>query len=251
MIKHYLKVAIRNLLKYKVQTVVSILGLAMGFVCFALSLYWIHYEITYDGFRQDVDRMYMVRTNDEYAEGKISSRVPYSLADYLTEHFPEIEVAAPFHINSERISVNDNYQDVMFSSADSAWMQLMDIQIIKGNRNFMLPEDNAEIAITEEMAKKWFGTEDPLGREVKMWRRAKKICAVVRAENTHTCFPFELIGNPELGRTWWYITWNMLIKIKPDTKVEELEAKINASLPHELKQVTQTRKTGIERIYLN
>ena len=77
MIKHYLKVAIRNLLKYKVQTVVSILGLAMGFVCFALSLYWIHYEITYDGFRQDVDRMYMVRTNDEYAEGKISSRVPY------------------------------------------------------------------------------------------------------------------------------------------------------------------------------
>lgn len=250
MIKHYLKVAIRNLLKYKVQTVVSILGLAMGFVCFALSLYWIHYETTYDGFRQDVDRMYMVRTNDEYAEGKISSRIPYSLADYLTEHFPEIEVAAPFHINSERISVNDNYQDVMFSSADSAWMQLMDIQIIKGNRNFMLPEDNAEIAITEEMAKKWFGTEDPLGREVKMWRRAKKICAVVRAENTHTCFPFELIGNPELGRTWWYITWNMLVKIKPDTKVEELEAKINASLPHELKQVTQTRKTGIERIYL-
>ena len=48
MIKHYLKVAIRNLLKYKVQTVVSILGLAMGFVCFALSLYWIHYETTYD-----------------------------------------------------------------------------------------------------------------------------------------------------------------------------------------------------------
>lgn len=250
MIKHYLKVAARNLLKYKVQSVVSILGLAMGFVCFALSLYWIHYETTYDDFRQDVDRIYMIRTNDEHAEGKIASRVPYSLADYLTEHFPEIEVAAPFHINSERISVNDKYQDVMFSSADSAWMQLMDIQIIKGNRNFMLPKDNAEIAITEETAKKWFGIENPLGREVKMWRRAKKICAVVRAENMHTCFPFELIGNPELGRTWWYITWNILVKVKPDTKVEELEAKINANLPHELKQVTQTRRTGIERIYL-
>lgn len=250
MIVHYLKVAIRNLLKYKVQSVVSILGLAVGFVCFSLSLYWIHYEMTYDHYRPDVDRIYMVRTNDEYAEGKISARVPYSLAAYLTQHFPDIEIAAPFHLISERVSLNDKYQDAIFSSADSAWMNLMDIRIIKGNRNFMLPEDNAEIAITEKAAKKWFGTEDPLGKEVKMFRRTKKICAVVRAEDIHTCFPFELIGNPELGRTWWYITWNMLIKVKPDVNIEELESKINANLPAELKQVTSTRKTGIERIVL-
>lgn len=250
MIEHYLKVAIRNLLKYKVQSVVSILGLAVGFVCFSLSLYWIHYEMTYDHYRPDVDRINMVRTNDEYAEGKISARVPYSLAAYLTQHFPDIEIAAPFHLISERVSLNDKYQDAIFSSADSAWMNLMDIRIIKGNRNFMLPEDNAEIAITEKAAKKWFGTEDPLGKEVKMSRRTKKICAVVRAENIHTCFPFELIGNPELGRTWWYITWNMLIKVKPDVNIEELESKINANLPAELKQVTSTRKTGIERIVL-
>lgn len=250
MIVHYLKIAIRNLLKYKVQSVVSILGLAVGFVCFSLSLYWIHYEMTYDHYRPDVDRIYMVRTNDEYAEGKISARVPYSLAAYLTQHFPDIEIAAPFHLISERVSLNDKYQDAIFSSADSAWMNLMDIRIIKGNRNFMLPKDNAEIAITEKAAKKWFGTEDPLGKEVKMFRRTKKICAVVRAENIHTCFPFELIGNPELGRTWWYITWNMLIKVKPDVNIEELESKINANLPAELKQVTSTRKTGIERIVL-
>lgn len=250
MIVHYLKVAIRNLLKYKVQSVVSILGLAVGFVCFSLSLYWIHYEMTYDHYRPDVDRIYMVRTNDEYAEGKISARVPYSLAAYLTQHFPDIEIATPFHLISERVSLNDKYQDAIFSSADSAWMNLMDIRIIKGNRNFMLPEDNAEIAITEKAAKKWFGTEDPLGKEVKMFRRTKKICAVVRAEDIHTCFPFELIGNPELGRTWWYITWNMLIKVKPDVNIEELESKINANLPAELKQVTSTRKTGIERIVL-
>lgn len=250
MIEHYLKVAIRNLLKYKVQSAVSILGLAVGFVCFSLSLYWIHYETTYDHFRQDADRIYIVRTNDEYAEGKISARVPYSLADYLTQHFPDIEVAAPFHLISERVSINDKYQDAVFSSADRAWMNLMDIQIIKGNRNFMLPEGNTEIAITEEAAKKWFGMENPLGKEIKMSRQTKKICAIVRAENTHTCFPFELIGNPELGRTWWYITWNMLIKVKPDTNIEELETNINANLPAELKQVTSTRKTGIERIIL-
>lgn len=250
MIKHCLKIAIRNLVKYKVQSAVSILGLAVGFVCFSLSLYWIHYEMTYDHFRQDADRIYMVRTNDEYTEGKISSRVPYSLAAYLAQHFPDIAVAAPFHLISERISVNDKYQDAVFSSADSAWMNLMDIRIIKGNRNFMLPKDNAEIAITEEAAKKWFRTEDPIGKEVKMLRRTKKICAIVQAENRHTNFPFDFIGNPELGKTWWYITWSILIKVKPDTDIEELESKINANLPAELKQVTSIRKTGIERIIL-
>ena len=250
MIKHCLKIAIRNLVKYKVQSAISILGLAVGFVCFSLSLYWIHYEMTYDHFRQDADRIYMVRTNDEYTEGKISTRVPYSLAAYLAQHFPDIAVAAPFHLISERISVNDKYQDAVFSSADSAWMNLMDIRIIKGNRNFMLPKDNAEIAITEEAAKKWFRTEDPIGKEVKMLRRTKKICAIVQAENRHTNFPFDFIGNPELGKTWWYITWNILIKVKPDTDIEELESKINANLPAELKQVTLTRKTGIERIIL-
>lgn len=250
MIKHCLKIAIRNLVKYKVQSAVSILGLAVGFVCFSLSLYWIHYEMTYDHFRQDADRIYMVRTNDEYTEGKISTRVPYSLAAYLAQHFPDIAVAAPFHLISERISVNDKYQDAVFSSADSAWMNLMDVRIIKGNRNFMLPKDNAEIAITEEAAKKWFRTEDPIGKEVKMLRRTKKICAIVQAENRHTNFPFDFIGNPELGKTWWYITWSILIKVKPDTDIEELESKINANLPAELKQVTLTRKTGIERIIL-
>ena len=250
MIKHCLKIAIRNLVKYKVQSAISILGLAVGFVCFSLSLYWIHYEMTYDHFRQDADRIYMVCTNDEYTEGKISTRVPYSLAAYLAQHFPDIAVAAPFHLISERISVNDKYQDAVFSSADSAWMNLMDIRIIKGNRNFMLPKDNAEIAITEEAAKKWFRTEDPIGKEVKMLRHTKKICAIVRAENRHTNFPFDFIGNPELGKTWWYITWNILIKVKPDTDIEELESKINANLPAELKQVTLTRKTGIERIIL-
>ena len=78
----------------------------------------------------------------------------------------------------------------------------------------------------------------------------KKFCAIVQAENRHTNFPFDFIGNPELGKTWWYITWNILIKVKPDTDIEELESKINANLPAELKQVTLTRKTGIERIIL-
>ena len=116
----------------------------------------------------------------------------------------------PFHLISERISVNDNKM-LFFSSADSAWMNLMDIRIIKGNCvTFYALKDNAEIAITEEAAK-MVQNGRPDRKEVKMLRHTKKICAIVRAENRHTTFDF--IGNPELGKTWWYITWNILIKV--------------------------------------
>ena len=58
MITHYLTVAIRNLLKYKTQSIVSILGLAIGFVCFALSAFWIEYESTYDATKILLQRLY-------------------------------------------------------------------------------------------------------------------------------------------------------------------------------------------------
>ena len=52
MITHCLKVAFRNLVKYKTQTLISIIGLSVGFTCFALSVLWIRYEMTYDNFHE-------------------------------------------------------------------------------------------------------------------------------------------------------------------------------------------------------
>ena len=59
MITHYLKVAFRNLVKYKTQTLISIIGLSVGFTCFALSVLWIRYEMTYDNFHEGADRIYL------------------------------------------------------------------------------------------------------------------------------------------------------------------------------------------------
>ena len=107
MIQHYLKVAIRNLLKYKVQTGISMLGLAAGFICFVLSAFWIHYERTYDQFRKDADRLYLVRVNDGFAEGRITWRVPVPLGAYLQEHFPEIESFAHFSSYEYRVNISN------------------------------------------------------------------------------------------------------------------------------------------------
>lgn len=249
MITHDLKVAIRNLLKYKVQTGISMLGLAAGFVCFVLSTFWIHYEMTYDQFRKDADRLYLVRVNDGYAEGRITWRVPVPLGAYLQEHFPEIESFAPFTTYEYRVKVEGRYEKAILSSADSAWVQMMDVQLVDGNRNFM-QQRSKEVAITEETARAWFGSENPLGKELEIRTGDKRtIGAVVRVNNRHTNFPITLMGARN-GRTWWYQSWKMLVKVKEGTDIPALEAKISENLPYELIHPSETRNTGIERLYL-
>ena len=249
MIQHYLKVAIRNLLKYKVQTGISMLGLAAGFICFVLSAFWIHYEMTYDQFRKDADRLYLVRVNDGFAEGRITWRVPVPLGAYLQEHFPEIESFAPFTTYEYRVKVEGRYEKAILSSADSAWVQMMDVQLVDGNRNFM-QQRSKEVAITEETARAWFGSENPLGKELEIRTGDKRtIGAVVRVNNRHTNFPITLMGARN-GRTWWYQSWKMLVKVKEGTDIPALEAKISDNLPYELIHPSETRNTGIERLYL-
>lgn len=250
MIQHYLKVAIRNLLKYKVQTGISMLGLAAGFICFVLSTFWIHYEMSYDQFRKDADRLYLVRVNDGYAEGRITWRVPVPLGAYLQEHFPEIESFAHFSSYEYRVKVEGRYEQAFLSSADSAWVQMMDVQLVDGNRNFM-QQRSKEVAITEETAKAWFGHENPLGKELEIRTDDKRtIGAIVRVNNRHTNFLIALMGDPRKDRTWWNQTWKMLVKVKEGTDIPALEAKISENLPYELIHPNEVRNTGIERLYL-
>ncbi len=250
MITHNLKIALRNLLKYKSQTAISVLGLAVGFVCFSLSALWIEHESTFDHYRQDVERLYMVRSNDGYNEGGIKSRINYPFGKFLLETYPEVEEAAPFIISNERIEVNGMHEVIQFSSAEPEWMDMMDIRIVEGNQNFMNPQSNAEVAITRELAEKWFGTRSPLGKEIKTLRRTKTICAVVETDNSHTNFAFDMMGHPELGRDWYWNHWSLLIKVKPDTDIEALETKINANLPKEVNELNSVVRSGVNRIYL-
>ena len=65
MIKHYLTIAWRNLWKYKGQSCISILSLAVGMVCFALSALWLRWELSYDNFWPDAENIYMVQNSNQ------------------------------------------------------------------------------------------------------------------------------------------------------------------------------------------
>lgn len=130
MLRHYIKLAIRNLIKYKSQSVISIIGLAIGFTCFALSTLWIRYEQTYDTFHDGADRIYFVRPESYMYSSGLSEISPYPLAGFLKATFPEVEDAC----NMQAWYTSFKYKGKEYKSfkigVDSATVQMFNIQIV-------------------------------------------------------------------------------------------------------------------------
>jgi hypothetical protein len=124
MIRHYFKVAFRNLWKYKSQTLISVIGLAVGFACFAMATLWIRYEMTFDSFHKNSDRLYRVSIKDMSDEnlGGSKTNINVPLAEYLKNTFPEIKNATQIpeirpidaEINNIGISINLLVADLSF-----------------------------------------------------------------------------------------------------------------------------------------
>ena len=249
MITHYLKVAFRNLLKYKTQTAISIFGLAVGFTCFALSAFWIEHESTYDAHRKDAPRMYVVQSNAPFRDGQKTNQIPYSFGEYLKAHYPEVEDIYIGDVTPRHVNHPDGMEEAYFSSSDSSWIDFLGVKVLKGNRNFQTLYTK-EIAISEEKARKWFGHTDPIGKNIKCNGQKYTICAIVRVENEHTNFPIDIVGYDGSSRDWTNSYYYALAKLRQGTDMQELEAKINANLPSELKVDKRNTSTGIRQIFL-
>ena len=229
MIKHYLKVAFRNLAKYKTQTLVSIIGLAVGFTCFALSVLWIRYEMTYDTFHEGADRIYMVRAHYTDSPGSIFNSTPYPLSSYLQEKMPEIEAAASTSIYREmKFRMGDNEHEVVMAAADSVFMNFFNIQLLKGTVNF-LKENDPEIAITEEFARKLFGNEeDALGKEVELNGRSRKIGAIVSGWSRHSNIPYSVLVSARHYPRWGSKGEQLFVRVRAGVDRDTFQKKIDS-----------------------
>lgn len=225
MLKHYFKIATRNLLKYKLQSVMSIVGLAVGFTCFALATIWIRYERNYDTFHDGADRIFLVRNESYMDNSGLSTVTPYPLAAYLQETFPEIEYAC----NTSSYKIEINYNNVAYPTtriaADSAFQKIFPTRVISGNTNFQIL-DSKEIAITEEMAVKIFGKEDPLGKKLTISGKEHPICAVVESWNKHSNMPFDIVEANYRFPHWNASGWETYIKLSETTDSKAFMKKI-------------------------
>jgi ABC-type antimicrobial peptide transport system permease subunit len=234
MIKHYLTVAFRNMWKYKNQTLVSVTGLAVGFVCFAMATLWIRYEMTYDSFHKNADRIYCVNISDAFSPTGIArDKIPSPLAGYLRSTFPEITnaiVIIPLDFDFEYEGVN--HKNVNKLRIDSSFLSMFNVKIVEGSMDFLIPKGR-KVAITREKALQLFGNESPVGKKINLdsyyYEFADyEICAVVTGFSGQSNYPFGFLRGIATGmRGDNYYVGNMLIEVVPGIGMEAFEKKLN------------------------
>ena len=220
MIAHYLKVAVRNLLKYKTQSIISIVGLAIGLATFSLSSIWLKYEMNYDTHWPDAERIYQVGTLYEGKIDKFSAPQDPKTANDLKQQYPEVEEACASY------SVTVSKDNIAHILVDTAYNRIFPLTILEGTDQFLYQPGMA--GITESAAKRLFGTMDVLGDTIINGYPDKlTICALLKDCNKHANYPYEVIcslqNRPDLAQV--NIT-NVFVKLHPDTNVEALNKKL-------------------------
>lgn len=225
MILHYLKVAVRSLLKYKVQSLMSAVGLAAGFVCFALSMIWIRYELTYDDFHRGAERIYMISRKDIFAEKGYSHYQAYPLGEALRETFPEVEDAAAFNNRTVWVEVEGRESARKFMEADTAFVRMFDVRLLEGSWSFLHNTD--EVALTEEAALSLFGTREVLGKSLKMGRDEQKITALITGWGEHSNIRYDIMGGVGKDDMVWNVNiFTVCLRLREDVDAEAFAGKL-------------------------
>jgi putative ABC transport system permease protein len=170
MFKNHLKIALRSLLNKKGYAFLNIIGLSLGIACCLMIFQYTSYERSFDSFHEKADQIVRLRL-DCFQKGKLawqSATVYPAIAPTLKRDFPEVEnfcrlYDANLLLSNDRRNVRFNENKGYF--ADPSVLDMFNIQLVKGNRTTALEGPN-KILLSETMAKKYFATEDPIGKSL-------------------------------------------------------------------------------------
>jgi putative ABC transport system permease protein len=167
---NYFKTAWRNLLKNKFYSTINITGLAIGLAVGIMVLMWVQDELSYDSFHRNADNIYKINSHlGKGSDAQVWEGSPAPLAVFCKQSIPEV-------VNTVRIKqrwdqILFTYGDKKFVETNSAFVDpsffsVFDFKLLKGNAAKPF-RDNNSVILTSSVAKKYFGTEDALGKIIK------------------------------------------------------------------------------------
>lgn len=248
MIKNYLLSALRNFRKNKGFSFLNVLGLALGIASSLLIIQYVRYELSYDKFNSNSERIYRMQYNN-YRNGVVNfecaAAVPAS-GPTMKENFSEVEdvvrmlpsggVLTYDHPAQGKIS----YREVNnIQVTEPSIFNIFDIELVTGNPETCI-DGPGKLAISQKAAKKYFGDEDPIGMMLTMdGDRELEVKAVFKdlPENSHIKFDFlasNLVFGDEGGWDWqsswgWY-DHNTYVLLKEGVDYHALQSKWDAYL---------------------
>jgi len=233
MFKNYLKIALRNLLKYKLYSMINILGLSVGMACTVLLVLFIQRELSYDNYHKNGDRIYRVAASYKLGGQNYDiATTPAPLARTLLEEFPEVEKVVRFRRRGGNVVKYENniFKEPATVYADNSVFDVFDIQLIRGNKENVLIEPNTT-AISEKAAFKYFGGKDPIGKVIRVGdQRDFEVTGVFKNIPINTHFTFDFILSMETlveskENSWLSNNFNTYIVVNENSSQEDIEAK--------------------------
>lgn len=234
MFKNYYKVAVRNILKYKLFSAINILGMTIGITSCLMIILYVTHELSYDKFHADADRIYQVGLNGKIGgqDIRVSNTCP-PMAEALVADVPEVDAATrivqmyqPVVRNGEKIFTEEK---VFF--ADSNFFEFFSYKLKEGEIKTALKEPNT-VVLTEIMAKKYFGEENPMGGLLVMGSENKtfKVTGIAETPPTNSHFSYNIlvsaVSNDNLKAGIWLNNFMFTyFKTKPNTSIDQVESK--------------------------
>ncbi|HVX52694.1 MAG TPA: ABC transporter permease [Chitinophagaceae bacterium] len=196
MIKNYFKLAFRSLLKNKAHTFINISGLAVGMASVILILLWVQNEMSHDRFYKKIDRIYIACNRDRFnGELHAWNNTPKIMGPTIKQEYPEAEDVV--RVNSYGanflLTVGDKHFTLHGDFVDSTFFNVFDFPLVKGNVRSCLSSRDG-IVVTEQLAKKLFGNDDPVGKVIRIDSSDNFIVsAVMKDLPNNTSFDFEYL----------------------------------------------------------
>ncbi|HEA30677.1 MAG TPA: ABC transporter permease [Leeuwenhoekiella sp.] len=170
MFKNYLKIAWRNMVKHKANSLINILGLATGLTCVILVALYIKDELNYDRFFTDARQVYRVNIDGKMGDNSFyAGYTPPPAGKTLVENFPEIEsYTRIYRPGTDVLEYQDGNQKRFFNESgiyavDENFLEVLTYPLAKGNAKTCLQKNNS-LVISPAIAKKYFGDTDPMGK---------------------------------------------------------------------------------------
>ena len=162
MLKNYFKIAFRNIVRHKAFAAINIAGLAIGMACSIFILLWVQNELSYDQFHKNAATIYRLPGGDATNSGpmvpELKAKIP-AIKNFV--RFLYVQPATTvFEMGAKR------FEEKAVFYADSTLLQVFSFPLIKGNAETAMSRPDA-VLITEDMAKKYFGKEDAVGKILK------------------------------------------------------------------------------------
>ena len=244
MLKNYFKIAIRNISRYSTYSILNISGMAVGMACSILILLWVQDEWSYDRHLKDANNLYRVLEKTISIDGHLfqEAKPPTALAAALKEQYPEIIRSSKYLTFPISFQKGDEYIPEVVAFADEDFLKMFDIEFKRGDINSAF-NGPMNIVLTEEMAHKYFGNDDPIGKTLKPSGFTFTITGVVKSlpHNSHLNFdflvPFEYLKGMGLNMNDWgaHGSCYSYIELKAGTDSKFVDNKIKDIVQRNLK----------------